>query len=159
MRSFMLSLTICLALIGTGAAQTAPISISRATRWKAILDIADETAVRIKEVKEDGKDPKFFTQTVTTFLSYTDVVVAAYYAPGTLGQVDTLARSTEIGVLGKALFEYNVRRDPRLGDKLCLYEPCGNRTLIYPLTTAALGVSDEPIKKKTPSSYRIIYEN
>ena len=159
MRSLILSLAICLALIGTGAAQMAPVRVSRETRWKAILDIADETAVRIKEVKEDGKDPKFFTQTVTTFLYYTDVVVAAYYAPSTLAQVETLARSTEIGVLGKALFEYNVRRDPRLGNKICLYEPCGNRTLVYPLTMTALGISDAPIKRKITYSSRIIDGN
>ena len=157
MRSLLLSALCCLAFGGTVAAQTKPISVSRETRWKAISDIARETAVRIKEVKEDGKDPKFFSETATTFLSYADVAIAAYYAPRTPDEVDALAKSTEVGVLGKALFEYNVRRDPRLGDKMCLFEPCGNRTLVYPLTTAALGISDAPIKRKIVYSARILY--
>ncbi len=156
MRSFITSLALGLLLIGTGTAQTAPVHISRETKWKAVSDLSATTSMRVKEVKEDGKDPRRFTQVITTFLSYADIAVAVYYRPKSLREAEKLKTAVEVGVLAKALFEYNVRRDPKLSDQVCLYETCNDRTLVYPLSYETLGIKYSPINVELRYSTRLI---
>ncbi len=125
-------------------------------RWREMQRVAAAVEAEIAAYRRRGVDPDAFYLRVKTFLSYRDIVIAAYHKAQTLAGAQNMAELPGTLVLAKALYERNIVPGDDLRDRTCLLQSCKDRTVEIVLTAKGLEIVDIPNLRTVHYDFRLI---